>query len=212
MNEHSKDQLSTSVGDLNRELRTGLNDIVGCAALLESRIGDNDRETLHRILRAGRQMLDLLGGSLPRPQKPSQPSANGKTTEALENVLYVEDSDANFMLMSRILESRPKISLTRAPSGESAVKLATELKPQLVLLDLNLPDFPGAEVLRRLRADQNTASIPVIVISADATPSQIERLLSAGARNYLTKPFSMDMLLAVVDEALAENAVEDVLG
>jgi DNA-binding response OmpR family regulator len=88
--------------------------------------------------------------------------------------------------------------------------LATELKPQLVLLDLNLPDFPGAEVLRRLRADQSTASIPVIVISADATPSQIERLLSAGARNYLTKPFSIDMLLAVVDEALAENAVENV--
>jgi CheY-like chemotaxis protein len=206
MNSDSQPETSTPPRDLSQELRTGLNDIVGFASVLESRANSADRESLQRIVRAGRQMLDLLGGNLPQPEK-SNGSYNGQTAaDAVQKVLYVEDNDANFMLMSRILESRPTIELIRAPLGETAVKLAAEFKPDLVLLDLNLPDFPGSEVLRRLRADSTTEAIPVIVISADATPSQIEKLLSAGARNYLTKPFSIEILLAVVDEALAENA------
>ena len=67
-------------------------------------------------------------------------------------------------------------------------------------LDLNLPDMHGSEVLRRLQDDPATAQVPVVVLSAVATPSQIERLLTAGARNYLTKPFEIDPFLAVVDE------------
>jgi CheY-like chemotaxis protein len=61
-------------------------------------------------------------------------------------------------------------------------------------------------VLRRLREDPSTAQVPVVVLSADATPSQIERLLTAGARNYLTKPFDIDPFLAVVDEMVGESA------
>jgi len=73
----------------------------------------------------------------------------------------------------------------------------------MILLDLNLPDIHGSEVLRRLQSDTETAKIPVVVLSADATPSQIERLLSAGARNYLTKPFDIDPFLAVIDETVS---------
>ncbi len=205
MNSNSQD---TETGrDLSRELRTSLNDIVGYASLLESHATEQDRRTLQQILRSGQQMLDLLGGGLPQPDPLSSLPKNGQAADAVQNVLYVEDSDANFMLMSRILESRPRINLVRAASGETAVKLAGTIKPNLVLLDLNLPDFSGGEVLQRLRADTTTAHIPVVVISADATPSQIEKLLATGARNYLTKPFSIDLLLAVVDEALAENDV-----
>jgi CheY-like chemotaxis protein len=74
------------------------------------------------------------------------------------------------------------------------------------LLDLNLPDMHGSAVLQRLQSDPTTARVPVVVLSADATPSQIERLLKAGARNYLTKPFDLDPFLAVVDEMVSEQA------
>jgi DNA-binding response OmpR family regulator len=83
--------------------------------------------------------------------------------------------------------------------------LAETHGPKLILLDLNLPDIHGSEVLRRVQQNAATTHIPVVVISADATSSQIERLLSAGARNYLTKPFSIERFLAVVDEILEET-------
>jgi CheY-like chemotaxis protein len=71
--------------------------------------------------------------------------------------------------------------------------------PDLILLDLNLPDLGGELVLQRLRAEPTTRSIPVIVISADATPGQVERLKASGAQDYMTKPFDIDTLLAAVD-------------
>jgi CheY-like chemotaxis protein len=78
--------------------------------------------------------------------------------------------------------------------------------PKLILLDLDLPDIHGSEVIQHLQKNPVTASIPVVVISGDATPSQIERLLVLGARNYLTKPFSAEPFLAVVDEVMQESA------
>jgi CheY-like chemotaxis protein len=118
-------------------------------------------------------------------------------------VLYIEDDPVNFTLVERILEFRPALSLMHARSGGSGVELAGAHGPKLILLDLNLPDMHGSEVLRQLQNDPATAKIPVVVLSADATPSQIERLLTAGARNYLTKPFDIDPFLAVVDEMVA---------
>ncbi|MGI8819320.1 MAG: response regulator [Chthoniobacterales bacterium] len=87
-----------------------------------------------------------------------------------------------------------------APRGQVGVEMAGAYQPQLVLLDLNLPDMNGAEGLHRLQQQRTTADIPVVILSADATRRQIERLLTAGARNYLTKPFDIDPFLAVVDE------------
>jgi DNA-binding response OmpR family regulator len=107
------------------------------------------------------------------------------------------------MLVERILEFRPALKLMHARCGEIGVELAQVHRPRLILLDLNLPDIHGSEVLRRLQSEPATATVPVVVLSADATPSQIERLLTAGARNYLTKPFDIDPFLAVVDEMVA---------
>lgn len=193
---------------LNHQLRTGLNDILGFAELLEMRTDHDDRESIQQILRAGRQMLDLIGEKLPLPDDRFAPAPSQRSSETAErrDVLYLEDNDANFRLVCRILQARPNIKLRRGERGATALTLAHEHRPHLILLDLNLPDISGAEVLRRLREQPETESIPVVVISADATPSQIERLLAAGARNYLTKPFSIKVLLAVVDEVLEQSA------
>ena len=121
-------------------------------------------------------------------------------------MLYIEDDLVNFTLVERILESRPTLKLLHAFRGGVGVELAQIHRPKLILLDLNLPDMHGSEVMQRLQSDPSTAHVPVVVLSADATPSQIERLLEAGARNYLTKPFDIDPFLAVVDEMVSERA------
>jgi CheY-like chemotaxis protein len=77
--------------------------------------------------------------------------------------------------------------------------MARAEEPGLVLLDLHLPDMPGVEVLRGLRNDPTTAAIPVVVVSADATPGQMTELRASGAADYVTKPFEVPRLLAVID-------------
>ena len=79
------------------------------------------------------------------------------------------------------------------------MELAREHRPELILLDLHLPDLAGEQVLRRLRSDARTADLPIVVVSADATPSSVERLRVIGANAYLTKPLDVDEFLRVVD-------------
>ncbi len=104
------------------------------------------------------------------------------------------------------MELRPALKLKHAQNGKAGIEMALTYHPKLVLLDLNLPDIHGAEVLHRLQEGATTAAVPVVILSADATSSQIERLLTAGARNYLTKPFDLDPFLAVVDEFVSAPA------
>jgi CheY-like chemotaxis protein len=117
-------------------------------------------------------------------------------------LLYVEDNLANLSLVETILLSRPGWRTVPALQGQLGVELAREHLPDLVLLDLHLPDLPGDEVLRRLRADPRTAGIPVVIVSADATPGSVERLRQAGADAYLTKPLDVDEFLGVVERFL----------
>ncbi len=95
-------------------------------------------------------------------------------------MLYIEDDVVNFTLVERILQFRPKLALRHASHGELGIQMAKAWRPKLVLLDLNLPDMHGAEVLQELRVQSETADIPVVILSANATPSQIERLLEGG--------------------------------
>jgi CheY-like chemotaxis protein len=139
------------------------------------------------------------------PMVPNEPGAsNGSKAEAHVNgrarVLYVEDSEPNFRLIESILEDRPGTDLSWAATGQKGLEMARTQNPQLILLDLDLPDIHGSKVLEGLQAQPGTAQTPVIVISADATPSQIERMLTAGARNYLTKPFEIRRFLCMFDE------------
>jgi signal transduction histidine kinase/CheY-like chemotaxis protein len=118
-------------------------------------------------------------------------------------ILYVEDNLSNFRLIERSLALRANVRLLPAMLGRLGLDLAREHRPDLVLLDLHLPDMPGEELLAQLRADPATRDIPVVVLSADATHGQVERLLANGARAYLTKPLDIGEFLAVVDDVLA---------
>jgi len=116
-------------------------------------------------------------------------------------VLYVEDNQPNIELVEQIFSvQRSGIRLVVSMNGRGVVKMAKENKPDLILLDLNLPDMHGSEVLERLKADKETKDIPVVVISADAMPKQLENLKNAGATDYLTKPLNIKDFLAVIDE------------
>ena len=119
-----------------------------------------------------------------------------------KRVLYVEDMMANVRLVEQIFKRRPNVILTAVTLGKSAVEFARQHRPDLVLLDLHLPDIDGEEVLRRVRADPATCDLPVIVLSADATARQLERLTAAGVSAYLTKPIAIRRLLAALDQAL----------
>ena len=134
------------------------------------------------------------------PMKPNGSGPAPRRNGQHPRVLYIEDSEPNFRLVESILEDRPGTELVWAETGQRGLEMARANSPQLVLLDLDLPDLHGSKVLEELQAQPETAQTPVIVISADATPSQIERMLTAGARNYLTKPFEIRRLLCMFDE------------
>ena len=117
-------------------------------------------------------------------------------------VLYIEDNRPNLELMQQLIAHRPDLGLQTATAGQLGLEIATREHPDLILLDVHLPDFDGATVLHRLQAQEQTRAIPVVVVSADATQAQQERLLTAGARAYLTKPFDVRQVLALLDEML----------
>ncbi len=117
-------------------------------------------------------------------------------------VLYIEDNIANVRLIERVLNRRPSIKLVTAADGRHGLTRALADQPDLVLLDLHLPDLSGEEVLRQIRAEPTLRETPVIVLSADATPGQVRRLLASGAAAYLTKPFDIQEVLIVLDRVL----------
>ena len=118
---------------------------------------------------------------------------------APRTLLYIEDNLSNLRLVERILARRPEVKLISAMQGSIGLELARQHQPDLILLDLHLADMQGDEILRQLGADPSTAPIPIVMISADATAEQIERLHAAGASEYLTKPIDVRKFLAFVD-------------
>jgi GAF domain-containing protein/CheY-like chemotaxis protein len=154
---------------------------------------------------------------LPRAELPARATSEGMQDAALQGVddapqvsatvLYIEDNQPNVDLVQEALKFRPGITLLTAPDGATGIRIARRYQPALILLDLNLPELQGDEVLARLRADDRTAAVPVVMVSADATKGQIDRLLAAGARDYLTKPLDVKRLLAIVDEIVTTSAL-----
>jgi signal transduction histidine kinase/CheY-like chemotaxis protein len=123
-----------------------------------------------------------------------------------KTVLYIEDNSSNLHLVERIFAHRPAAKLLSARRGHLGLDVADLHKPDWILLDLHLPDVSGEEVLRRLRANPRTAHIPVTILSADATPGQINRLVEAGARDYLTKPLDIRKFINLLERTISSGA------
>ena len=120
-------------------------------------------------------------------------------------VLYVEDNLSNLTLIEHIIVHRPHVKLVAAMQGRLGLDLAREHRPDLILLDLHLPDISGEDVLQQLRQQPELRNTPVIVISADATRSRIERLLGMGVLDYLPKPLDIKRFLQLLDSCLSET-------
>ena len=114
-----------------------------------------------------------------------------------ERVLVVEDNEKSMKLFRDVLQVTGYRTL-EATTGAQAVEVAAEHTPDLVLMDIRLPDIDGAEALGRLRADERTASIPVLALTADAMRGDRERFLAAGFDDYISKPVNVVELLAAV--------------
>lgn len=113
-------------------------------------------------------------------------------------VLAIDDDPTSRLLLERVAARDSRIALTLAPDGESGLRLARELQPDIVLLDVRLPDMTGGEVLRRLRGDPVTEAVSVVVMSADAASGHAQALLAAGATAYITKPYDVEELLELM--------------
>jgi PAS domain S-box-containing protein len=120
-------------------------------------------------------------------------------------LLYVEDNPANLKLVQRIIARHPDIRLLTSINGLSGLQAAVTALPDVILMDINLPDINGFEVLKRLRADVTTREIPVIALSANAMPLDIERGLKAGFFRYITKPIRVDEFMQALDVALESS-------
>jgi len=144
---------------------------------------------------------------------PAQPG-EGEATAApggaqARTILYIEDNPANLRLVQEILAFRTELRLLAAPDGHVGLALAHTHHPAIILMDLNLPGMSGFEVLAQLRREPDTAHIPVVALTANAMPRDIERGLSAGFARYLTKPIDIEQFNEAIDGVLAQRAAEE---
>jgi signal transduction histidine kinase/CheY-like chemotaxis protein len=120
----------------------------------------------------------------------------------MRTVLYVEDNPANLELVEQLIARRPELRLLSAADGNQGIECARAYRPEVILMDINLPGISGIEAMKMLRADARTAHIPIIALSANAMPRDIENALEAGFFNYLTKPIKVNQFMDALDVAL----------
>jgi len=169
-----------------------------------------------------RRLSELMGGTLTATSRagvgstftlclPSAaqaeppPAGSGETSSSpyqQRQVYYVEDNETNVEVMRGVLAQRSQIVLRTSTLGLDGLAGIRRERPDLILLDMHLPDISGLELLRHLKQDDELAGIPVIVVSADATASHIEQALTLGALHYVTKPLEVVAFLLLVDSAL----------
>jgi signal transduction histidine kinase/ActR/RegA family two-component response regulator len=142
---------------------------------------------------------DLIQVPAPSPAEASPAAWPHAPAGGSLSILYIEDNPANVEVVARYLRGRPNSRLVSAISGRAGIECAIRDVPDIILLDLNLPDLQGDEVLNELKADPITAAIPVVVLSADASRGVIRRLLAGGAFAYLTKPIELAELGELLD-------------
>jgi CheY-like chemotaxis protein len=209
----SREQLGGLFQPFNRLGRDGQIEGTGIGLVISRRLAELMNGQLEADSEPGRGSrfslrLPLAREALPQAPEPGDAGAGGDGGYHARRVHYVEDNDTNTEVMSGILAQRPQILLTVSRTGAEALAALRHQRPHLVLLDMHLPDIDGLELLRQLKADPDTAPVPVVVVSADATPARIEQALAQGANRYLTKPVNVAEVLALMDELLAMQDTE----
>ena len=117
----------------------------------------------------------------------------------MRTLLYVEDNPANLKLVEQLIARRPDLRLLSAVNGTLGIELARASQPDVILMDINLPGISGIEALKILREDPATAHIPVVALSANAMPRDIEKGLEAGFFRYLTKPIKVNEFMDTLE-------------
>jgi signal transduction histidine kinase/CheY-like chemotaxis protein len=188
------DAASIDVGaGLGLPLAKALTEAMGGTISAESAAGQGTTVTLNLASSKNPiRSIDGLSGS---------PEAGGVTFKD-RTVLCIEDNPANIALVQGILEHRPSVTLLRAMHGGTGVQLAIDHRPDLVLLDLHLPDMTGEEALSRLRATPATRDIPVLAVSAETDADVIARLRVLGIQGFVHKPIDVERFLTMIDAAL----------
>jgi len=158
-----------------------------------------------RGVRAGPESAEDTGGG----GAPGSATEVTDTPRALRTVLYIEDNPANVRLVERLLEQRPGLRLLSADLGQLGLALAREHRPDVILLDLHLPDMEGTAVLRALRQDPALRHTPVIVLSAESDPNLPTDMLAAGVQAYLLKPFDLQRFFTALDASIASGGRSD---
>lgn len=162
---------------------------------VESTLGQGSTFSLHLMpAQAPASTLDSF-----RHEAPDAPEST-RATPLQQQALVIEDNPSNLALMQALLARRPHWRMLTASDGATGLLAARRERPAVIILDLHLPGLDGESVLRALRADPSFVQTPVVVVSADALPATLERVMAAGADHYLTKPMDVQRFLNVLDE------------
>ena len=210
---HARERITAQLG---HQLRTSLNTMLGFSdlAAASSDVRAQVREWLAKIRTAGVELMHQLEGlsadhASSQTEMAPAPAVDlalpkGAAPMLPLTVVCIEDNSLNLMLVENLIATRRHITLKSAVNGKSGVETVRELRPDLVLIDLRLPDISGLEVLQRIRRDPLLATTRCIALSADNAPVEIERALAAGFDDYWTKPIDTGQFLGCLD-ALAQD-------
>lgn len=169
---------------------------MGGAIGVTSTVGEGSVFWIDLVLASAPQIIEDLAA----PTLPTQALAGQSATPRV--VLYVEDNPANLQLVEQIIARHSDMRLLSARTGALGIDLARSSRPDVILMDINLPGMSGIKVMQILRADEATAHIPIVALSANALPRDIERGLEAGFFRYLTKPIKVGEFMETLDVAL----------
>ena len=172
-------------------------DLMGGRIGATSTVGEGSVFWVEFELSAAPQLPALGEGQVSASRSPSADGAPQRT------LLYVEDNPANLELVEQLVARRPDLRLLSAADGRLGIEYARACLPEVILMDINLPGLSGIEAMKILRADPATAHIPIIALSANAVPRDIQKGLEAGFFNYITKPLVVGHFMEALDAALA---------